>query len=453
MGPCNSVKSKRNMRTSPTVEQRDSTYSYSRSEKTLNPHLIISNLKDQVVIKHINDINGDVVKIDNCVDSTMIIMDTSMQVIVYRCQNCNIYIAPCKGCVILKESSNLRINSASRQFRCIDVNNCKASVYCNNEPEFERVKNFSIGCFFFMYTELPDLFYKSDLSVWDNIWSEIVDLTPTKKEIIGSQDNIIHENHGNQGIQEKEKPTCGQPLPNPPNPTQTQVTPSTAYLSNITYFNAREDPDFTLPFSIALKDQEISVDQYFPVPMTLGLSCGLYSLTQNRQSNKSCTNTNTNTLPISVASTNYLLFLFREQNVDTTKLYELLNDETLSSMSTFLIRSRFFESKNSDILKQIKNSLTIPSKAIKDFFEIDNFSQTGKFSCNSVVIKPCSTVFSPLDVFVMLWLVNDTDNFAEFLEITQNEFENCLCLKEDDFITPGYEGSAQAENSQLMKKS
>jgi hypothetical protein len=120
-------------------------------------------------------------------------------------------------------------------------------------------------------------------------------------------------------------------------------------------------------------------------------------------------------------------------------------------MSTFLIPSRFFETKNSEILKQIKNSLTIPSKSIKDFFDVDNFSQTGKFSCNSVVIKPCSTVFSPVDGFVMLWLVNDTDNFAEFLEMAQNEFENCLCLREDDFITPGLE--QVSENSQLVKKS
>jgi hypothetical protein len=156
-------------------------------------------------------------------------------------------------------------------------------------------------------------------------------------------------------------------------------------------------------------------------------------------------------MTISSASTNHLLFLFKESNVDITKLYELLNDETLFSMSTFLIRSRFFETKNSEILKQIKNSLTIPSKSIKDFFDVDNFSQTGKFSCNSVVIKPCSTVFSPVDGFVMLWLVNDTDNFAEFLEMAQNEFENCLCLREDDFITPGLE--QVSENSQLVKKS
>jgi hypothetical protein len=94
---------------------------------------------------------------------------------------------------MIRESNNLRIISASNQFRCTDVVNCKAAVYSNNEPKFERVKNVNIGCFFFMYTELPDLFHKADLSVWDNVWSEIVDFTPA---YLGGNNNVVNKEKG-----------------------------------------------------------------------------------------------------------------------------------------------------------------------------------------------------------------------------------------------------------------
>ena len=363
MGPCNSSKAKRDMKTSPTVDQRDMTYTLTRLEKTFNPHSVISGLSGQVVIKHINDVNGDMVKIDNCKDSTVIIMDTSAQVIVFNCVNCNIFIAPCKGAVLIRESQNLRVISASNQFRCSDVINCKAAVYANTEPALERVKDFSLGCFFFMYTELPDLFLKAELSVWDNSWSEFHDYTPALA--------------GN-------------------------------LLGSITYFNAREDAEFTAPFSAALRDQEISVDQYFPVPLTMALATGF----------------RTN-------SAAHLLFLFKEQNVDTSKLYELLSEETLASMSTVLIRARFIETKGSELIKQIKNNLPVNQKSAKEFFEADNLQLSNKFS--SSVIRPSSTVFTSTDGFVMLWLANDRDNFTDFLEMAKYEFENCLCLREEDF--------------------
>jgi hypothetical protein len=214
MGICNSFTKKS---TKPVTE--------SVKEKPVNPHSIISGQKNATIIKSISEINGDMVKIDTCINSTIIIMDHSAQVIINDCKNCSIFIAPSRGSVMLRKSEGINIISASSQFRCSDVINSKAAIYSNTQPTFEKTKSFSLGCFFFYYVELLDRFHKASLSVWDNCWSEFHDFTPSSNSL------------------------------------------------NLTYFNPSTDSEFIQPFLQALKsEQATDINDFKAVPYTKGLS-------------------------------------------------------------------------------------------------------------------------------------------------------------------------------------
>jgi hypothetical protein len=69
----------------------------SNQKKAPNPNSIIKNALKQKITKQINDLNGDMVCIDNCSDSKIFIMDYTSQIIIEQCNNCVIFIAPCKA--------------------------------------------------------------------------------------------------------------------------------------------------------------------------------------------------------------------------------------------------------------------------------------------------------------------------------------------------------------------
>ncbi len=91
MGVCQSDKNDRKHRPSVNPNLDDN------QRKAPNPNSIIKNAFKQKITKQINDLNGDMVCIDNCSDSKIFIMDFTSQVIIEQCNNCIIFIAPCKA--------------------------------------------------------------------------------------------------------------------------------------------------------------------------------------------------------------------------------------------------------------------------------------------------------------------------------------------------------------------
>ena len=61
----------------------------------------INNLENSYIIMKINEVNGEQILIENCINSTFIILDYSSQVLIEKCYNCKFLIAPCKSLVIL----------------------------------------------------------------------------------------------------------------------------------------------------------------------------------------------------------------------------------------------------------------------------------------------------------------------------------------------------------------
>ena len=244
MGVCNSTNNthRESKRTNPTTElfnrpnveepkiQRP--VHKSTEPKQINPNCEIENIQNTTIIRHINDIQGDAVNISKCENSTIIIMDTSAQVTISECNNCKIYIAPSKHVITLRSSKNIFLISASNQFRCSDIEDCSLALFTISQPSIERAKRVKLGCFCFRYTELPELFVKAELCVWDNKWSEYHDF-------------------------------------------------NVAIKSEIEYFNVSNDKVFINAFSKELQEQESHIDSYQPVPFTNGLSMEIQPGSQN----------------------------------------------------------------------------------------------------------------------------------------------------------------------------
>lgn len=100
MGICNSTTNKNHQNRYSTSHSTREPVDHAAAKtfkKTVNPNSIIKFQKNQTIIKHINDINGDMIQIEGCDDCTIIIMDYSAHVIIEKCNNCIIFIAPCKS--------------------------------------------------------------------------------------------------------------------------------------------------------------------------------------------------------------------------------------------------------------------------------------------------------------------------------------------------------------------
>lgn len=291
MGICNTTKNKNGIKaeTSQNINAAKTDFA-----KRINPHSIIKFQQSSVVVKHINEINGDAIQIEGCKDSTIIIMDYSAQVIIEQCDNCNIFIAPCKSSVFIRNSKNISLISASQQFRCRDIEDSKFSIFSASSPAIEKTKNLKISCFCFRYTELFDLFIKADLNVWNNSWSEFIDFSDDKK--------------------------------------------------NIQYFNVKSDLNFMGNFSKALHDQEISVDQYFPVPLTQGLS-----------------------VKIPREFTHMLIF-FKENEIDHQKTCDFFNEENLKETNSMLIKTSTANT-NDNSIKEIESYLKNQKNNKFQFFQ------------------------------------------------------------------------------------
>lgn len=66
-------------------------------DKSPNSKNYIKNLKNETIIKKINEVGDDQLIIENCVNCTIIVLDYSFQVTIDKCKDCIIFIGPCKS--------------------------------------------------------------------------------------------------------------------------------------------------------------------------------------------------------------------------------------------------------------------------------------------------------------------------------------------------------------------
>ena len=141
-------------------------------QKKENPNSIISDKSNSTIVKKISEINGDALRLQNNKSCVIMIMDYSSSVSIQECTDCSIFIAPCQGSIIIRKCSNVNIISASAQLRITDVMNSSFFVFSSTPPAIESSKNINLGMFFVQYMELPDMFKKAKLNIWENAWSQ-----------------------------------------------------------------------------------------------------------------------------------------------------------------------------------------------------------------------------------------------------------------------------------------
>ena len=131
----------------------------------------ISLNKKKTIIKSIGTIKGEFISIKNNSQCIILIIDYSHFVDIQDCQNCSIFLGPCQTLIDVKNCNEINLISASLNLNIYNVKNSKFYSFVSNCPIIESSQNIYLGNFFVQYMELPEMFIKSELNIWNNKWS------------------------------------------------------------------------------------------------------------------------------------------------------------------------------------------------------------------------------------------------------------------------------------------
>ena len=125
-----------------------------------------------------DSLNGQQFNINGCQSCEFFIFDVTANLYIDNCKDCFIYCAPCVSTVFVRDSSNIRMIVATKQFRIRDCYDCEFSLYCNSQPVIESSDRIVFSNFAAVnYQQLHSQFVKTRMSVFNNHWSEIHDFT------------------------------------------------------------------------------------------------------------------------------------------------------------------------------------------------------------------------------------------------------------------------------------
>ena len=136
-----------------------------------NRNIEISLNSKKNIIKTIGQIKGKSIIITNNINCIILIMDYSFSISIHNCQNCSIFLAPCETLIDVNNCQELNLISASQK---LNINNVKESnfySFVSDYPIIQSSDNIYLGNFFVQYVELPEMFIKSKLNIWNNKWS------------------------------------------------------------------------------------------------------------------------------------------------------------------------------------------------------------------------------------------------------------------------------------------
>ena len=125
----------------------------------------------KTIIKSIGAIKGESISIKNNSQCIILIIDYSHYVDIQDCQNCSIFLGPCQTIIDVQNCIELNLISASLDLNIYNVKDSKFYSFVSNCPIIESSQNIYLGNFFVQYMELPEMFIKSELNIWNNKWS------------------------------------------------------------------------------------------------------------------------------------------------------------------------------------------------------------------------------------------------------------------------------------------
>ena len=152
----------------------------------LNEKNIIENQSNITIIRKIGEIKGSSIKISSNKCCTILILDYSSSIQIQDCEDCYFLLSPCSSSIQIRNSKNINVILAGSQIRLTSITNGNFFLYTNTPIAIESSKNICLGNFFVQYTELLELFHKSNLNIWNNRWSQYNEF--------GKNENIFYDN-------------------------------------------------------------------------------------------------------------------------------------------------------------------------------------------------------------------------------------------------------------------
>ena len=151
---------------------------------------MIENIKNKTIIKSINQINGNQIKILNNENSIIIIMDNTSNVNIENCIKCSIFISSCSSLISINKCEKINLISISHYINIINVIEGNFFIFSMTNPKIDNSKNIFFGMFCIHFIELSDIIKKSKINIWENHWSQFDYLSDLQEEIHFANDDI-----------------------------------------------------------------------------------------------------------------------------------------------------------------------------------------------------------------------------------------------------------------------
>ena len=351
-----------------------------------NKTIDISLKSKKTIIKLIGEIKGKSIKIKNNIDCIISIMEYSQSITIENCKNCSILLAPCSSIISIDNCENLNLICASLNLKVTRVKKGNMFIFSINPIIIEDCEDIFLGNFFFQYTELPMMFINSKLNIWNNKWS-------------------CYEEEGMN--------------------------------KNINYSNNLIKQKIIDKFQSILNNCYISIDQYQFLPFTYGKS--IYYLNNKENDN---------------IYINFMIIIrqedFQENDILKILLPEELENYNMKLISTFVLEENNYKIKdlikklelNKDtsnlidyILRKCNKGELLESKISVALKNSVNRSRLNEIDLSNNEYMSDNYKFLKNRDFLLLWLVNCTENFKEIISYFNNFFEpiNVDIIKRETF--------------------
>ncbi|GLH08320.1 Protein XRP2 [Gryllus bimaculatus] len=157
-------------------------YSWDKRCKVNSSDYLVQDIIDSEVVRLPGSVNGQQFIIQNCKNSTFYILDHMNAVVIDDCLDCKIVLGAVKGSVFLRDCKECVCIVACGQFRARDCRKLDIFLCCPTRPVLESSGSIHFGCYQLFYSGLEDHFSKTNLSAFNNEWSNIHDFTPIDGE-------------------------------------------------------------------------------------------------------------------------------------------------------------------------------------------------------------------------------------------------------------------------------
>ena len=176
------------------VNETEESKFYTQEKTTIsripNKIIEISLNSKKTIIKTIGNIKGELIMIKNNINCIILIMDYSYSITIQNCQNCSILLGPCQTLIEVEDCQNLNIISISLNLKIVNVKESNFFSFVSNSPIIESSEKINLGHFFIQYMELPEMFVKSKLNIWNNKWSNYKEIGDINFEIKYADEKI-----------------------------------------------------------------------------------------------------------------------------------------------------------------------------------------------------------------------------------------------------------------------